>query len=744
MLVLQNSPLPEGLALGEARVTPLLVDGGSAKFDLTLTLEERGEGLEGWLEYNTDLFEAATVARLAGHLQVLLAAMVARPLARLSQLPMLSSDERRLLETWSVSAAASPCSASTIPSLFEAQLCRNPHAIAVRFGARQLSYAELDARANQLAHLLQRRGVRADTRVAIALERSPDLVIALLAVLKAGGAYVALDPAYPSARLELMLADSGAQLLLTEPELAPRFAEARVVQLILPELRAALAEMPSSAPVCPARPDSLAYVSYTSGSTGRPKGVAVPHRAVVRLVQRPDYASWTPEDTFLLLAPVAFDASTLELWASLLNGAILAVAPPGLLGLDQLGTLLREERVTTLWLTAGLFHQLAEYDPGALAGLRQLLAGGDVLSPETVRRVLAANPDLRLINGYGPTENTTFTACFPVSSAALGASVPIGRPIPQTSVYVLDAQLQPVPVGVPGELYTGGAGLARGYLGRPDLTAERFVPNPFAADQHQTADDETQTGAGSSGVFGRLNVSAPCYSDARLYRTGDRVRWRADGTLEFLGRADQQVKIRGFRIELGEIRAVLAAHPQVGTALVQLREDSRGEKRLVAYVTPAPGADAASLDALDLREWAAGQLPAAMVPGAVVALEALPLTPNGKVDQRALPEPAEPAGETVYQAPRTPTEQRLVAIWEQVLRRERIGIHEHFFEAGGHSLLATLAISHIRTEFRLELPLRTLFETPTVAALATQIDVLSWAAASGPHEQAEDHEQGYL
>jgi acyl-coenzyme A synthetase/AMP-(fatty) acid ligase/acyl carrier protein len=412
----------------------------------------------------------------------------------------------------------------------------------------------------------------------------------------------------------------------------------------------------------------------------------------VRLVQGSDYARFAPEEVFLQLAPLTFDASTFEIWGALLNGARLVLFPPHQPSLAELGAALERYEVTSLWLTAGLFHQMVEEQWESLRGLRQLLAGGEVLSPAHVQQAVQRLEGCQLINGYGPTENTTFTCCWPVPPAGVeSGSVPIGGPIANTQVYVLDGQRQPVPIGVPGELYIGGDGLARGYLNQPQLTAEKFVPDPF------------------SGTPG-----------ARLYQTGDRVRWLEDGTLEFLGRRDRQVKVRGYRIELEEIEAVLGRHPGVREAVVLVRADQPEQKRLVAYLVPN-GGDAP--DVRELRGFLQARLPEYMLPAAFVVLEALPLSPHGKIDRQAFPdlEPERPALGPAYAAPRTPVEEALVEIWAELLGLEQVGVDDDFFELGGHSLLVTRMVARVHRAFGVELPLRSLFEARTVAVLAVAI-----------------------
>ena len=489
------------------------------------------------------------------------------------------------------------------------------------FEDQSLTYVELDARANQLAHHLRALGVGPETVVGLCVERSLEMLIGLLGILKAGGAYLPLDPDYPPERLAFMLEDAGAPVLVTHAALLDRLRVETGRIVCLDADAPAIARQPSTAPASRLKPQNTAYVIYTSGSTGTPKGVVVAHSNVVRLVISANYVELTPDDAVLLMAPLTFDASTFEIWGALLNGAKLVVYADDRFDISRLKRVVADAGVSVLWLTAAVFHQVVDEDIAAIAGVKKLLAGGDVLSAPHVRRIIRASNGGRLINGYGPTEGTTFSVCFPATSPAdVNDAVPIGRPISNTQVYVLDDGLQPVPAGVAGELYIAGAGLARGYLGRAALTAERFVADPYGP-------------AGS-----------------RMYRTGDLARWRADGVLDFLGRADAQVKIRGFRIEPGEIEAVLTRHAGVAQAAVIAREDQPGNKRLVAYVVASDGASA---DVASMRAHVAASLPDYMVPAAFVVLERLPLTPNGKLDRRALPAP-DITPVSARRAPRTP------------------------------------------------------------------------------------------
>ncbi len=702
LLAFENYPIDPSLGerLGELSIGEVAV-GERTNYPLTLTAVARRDLA---LRLTADRrFEPATARRILAHLENLLGALAADPERPPSALPLLGAAERHQLTVeWNDTAAAYP--AASIAELFAEQAARRPAAVAVRGEAWRLTYRELDLRSGALAGELARQGIRRGDLVGLLAERSAELVVAILAVLKAGAAYVPLDPDHPRERLALMLADTAAALVLVQPGLAGRLpSEPARILTLAPEVMAPRADAPPP-PADAAGAGDLAYVLYTSGSTGTPKGVAVSQRSVVRLVRGTGYAAFGPDEVFLMMAPASFDASTFELWGPLLNGGCLAILPPGEVSLDGLERAIRAMGVTTLWLTAGLFHLVADERPAALAPLRQLLAGGDVLSPPHVGRLRRALPGLALIDGYGPTENTTFTATYRIAGGITGgpddgadlAAVPIGRPIANSRVLVLGRDLEPAPVGVPGELYAGGAGLALGYLGRPELTAAAFVPAPSG--------DE---------------------AGERLYRTGDLARRLPDGRLDFLGRIDGQVKVRGFRIEPGEIEAALAAHPAVREAAVVARRDGsaaagRGgrERRLVAYaVARGAGRPAAG----ELGAWLGERLPAYMVPADLVWLDALPLAPTGKVDRAALaalapPEAAAAAVEGTA-PPRSAAEEALLAVWRQVLGRERIGVHDSFFRLGGDSILSIQVVARARQAGWVVTP-RQLFEEPTIAALA--------------------------
>ncbi|MGK4578986.1 non-ribosomal peptide synthase/polyketide synthase [Kitasatospora sp. HPMI-4] len=675
MLALQSTPdggfeLP-GLVTGfESAPT------GTSRVDLTVSLSEqlgpdgRLTGILGAVEYATDLFDRSTVEALFGRWTRLLRAVVADPDRPITGIDVLSAEERRLLLVERNDTSVELPDAG-LPSLFEARVRATPDAVAVVCGDEAVSYAQLNARANRLAHALIAQGAGPESAVAVLLERSVELVVAILAVVKAGAAYVPLDPRFPSSRVDLIMRETGAGVLLTEDVLTALTG----------------CESDTSDPEVGCHPRQLAYVMYTSGSTGKPKGIGITHGDVVGLALDPCWAGGGHRRV-LLHSPTAFDASTYEMWVPLLGGGQVVVAPAGQLDVDTLAETIRRHEVTGLFLTVGFFHLAAEQRPGCFTGVREVWTGGDVVSPTAVAAVLAACPGTTVVHVYGPTETTTFAVCQPLSAPPDPArTLPLGLPMANTRTYVLDVGLRPVPPGVVGELYLAGTGPARGYLHQPGLTAQRFVADPYGP-------------AGS-----------------RMYRTGDLVRWRGDGRLEFAGRADAQVKLRGFRIEPGEIETVLTGLADVAQAAVVAREEQPGDKRLVAYVVPAPGG---TIEVSRLSEELGRRLPQYMVPSVFVPLEALPLTANGKPDRGALPAPAYGAAAT-GRMPRTPQEQLLCTLFAEVLGREQVRIDDDFFELGGHSLLAARLVARVRETLGLGLGLRTLFEAPTVAGLAERL-----------------------
>ncbi|MEG4589523.1 amino acid adenylation domain-containing protein [Microcoleus sp. MOSTC5] len=668
------------------------LDTETAKFDLTLELQERPEGIVGHFEYSRDLFNADTIERMVGHFQTLLEGIVANPEQKIAELPLLTELERQQLAAWNNTETDYPKDAC-IHQLFEEQVELTPDAIALVFEDKQLTYKELNQRANQLAHHLRNLGVGPEVLVGICVERSLEMIVGLLGILKAGGAYVPLDPAYPPERLAFMLEDASVAVLLTQAQLVKSLPkhQGRIVCLDTDweEIAFHSEENPSSQ----VTPENLAYVIYTSGSTGKPKGVTVPHRGVNRLVLNTNYISLQPNDIVAFASNFSFDAATVEIWGALLNGAKLVVITKDVaLSPHDFADQIQGQGITVLFLATALFNLIAREIPSAFHLVQQLIVGGEAMEPKWVKEVLKKGSPQRLLNGYGPTENTTLTTCYLVQDVPEEATnVPIGCPISNTQCFLLDAQKQLVPIGVPGELYLGGAGLARGYLNRPELTAERFIPNPFSNE-----------------------------SGSRLYKTGDLARYLPDGNIEFLGRIDHQVKIRGFRIELGEIEAVLSQHPDVQESIVINRQDASGNQRLVAYIVSNLRPERTAVGSL--RDFLKQKLPDYMMPSSFVFLNHLPLTPNGKVDRKALPAPdadaINPELETTYVAPQTEIEQAIATVWQQVLHLEKVGVDDSFFDLGGHSLLMAQAHSQLREVVDRDVSIMEMFKYPTISSLA--------------------------
>ncbi|MEU5423222.1 amino acid adenylation domain-containing protein [Streptomyces sp. NPDC020667] len=689
-------------AFGGLEVEELPVQQGSSRFDLAFQVIDRpGSDLGIWIEFSTDLFERDRMERLVEHFHSVLAQAVAAPDTRVDGFEVLPAHERDLvLREWNPAPRTRPTEGTLLHELVARHAAERPGAVAMRFEGEQLDHGELDARANRLAHLLRERwGTGPDQVVGVLLDRGLDLPVAQLAILKAGGAWLPIDPQYPADRIAHQLADAGVRTVLTTKDLA-HLVTGPVDHWCMDDAAGELAELPAEAPAVDVRPDHLAYVIYTSGSTGKPKGVLISHRAAVGFVEGVrELFRITPDDRLLQFANPAFDVSVFDFYAALGSGAaVIGAQRERLLNPDALQELMRTERVTVADVPPAVLRLL---DPAPLTDLRVLFVGLEAFPAELVNRWSAPGRDFH--NGYGPTEATVACVDYLCPPEGLTSAPPIGRAMAGHRAYVLDATFRPVPVGVPGELYVAGTGLARGYLGRPDLTAERFLPDPFA----QTPGE-------------------------RMYRTGDVVRWRPDGNLEFLGRADRQVKIRGLRIELGEVEHALTGLPAVRQGVVVVQDQGTPHARLVAYVVPEPDS-APGLDGERVRQEVADRLPLHMVPAVVVLLDALPLTPNGKVDQKRLPLP-EARGEQEHTAPATPTEHKLAALWTGLLGvdGDRLSVHDSFFGLGGNSLNLIRLTTAVKQEFGVTLEVRRLYLAPTVRGIAALIDEHTAPVAGGP------------
>jgi len=683
--------------VGGLRFAAVGTEQRTTKFDLTFSLSETKAGLVGSMEYCRDLYEEGTIKRMVGHWNQLLVEIVKNPQGRLSELEILSAPEReQLLVEWNDTAVEYPKD-KCFSQLFEEQVERTPEAVAVVCEGERLTYGELNGRANQFAHYLQSLGVGPEVLVAVQLERSFDFAVTVLGILKAGGAYLPLDNALPPERLDYILEDSQAAVLVCKRNHLARLPATAAKRVAIDDPvwkrqfeHARFAANPNNK----ATADGLAYVMYTSGSTGKPKGVQITHRSMLNHnFAFANAFKLCAADRVLQFSSLSFDISIEELFPTWLTGALVVMRPDEILEPGKFWEFVASEAISILNLPTAFWHQLVPLlkDGSVPSSLRLVVVGGEKASQQTYETWKRVVPEsVPFINTYGPTE-TTVTATLCGDDPRQDHDVlSIGRPIDNVRVYILDQRLQPVPIGCPGELHIGGLGVARGYLNRPELTAEKFIPNPFS--------------------------SVP---GARLYRTGDLARYLPDGNIEFVGRKDNQVKIRGYRIELGEVESVIRDYEGVAEAVVMVREDEPGQKRLVGYVVWWEGTEGDS----QLRSYLQGKLPEYMVPGVLVVLEGLPLMPNGKVDRKALPkaEGRLAGAGTEMVGPRTPEEEVMAGLWRQVLQLKEVGIHDKFFELGGHSLLATQLVLRVRETFGLGLPLRTLFEKPTIAQLAEVI-----------------------
>ncbi|MCC6603015.1 MAG: amino acid adenylation domain-containing protein [Anaerolineae bacterium] len=704
VFALQNAPMP-ALKLPNLTLSSFPIDKGTAAYDLNVAMWQTDETLHGRIEFNTDLFAPDTITRFTHHFQQLLSEIVAMPDTAVGEILLLTPAEAAELRAWNDTQTDYPHN-QCVHQLFEDQVTRTPGKTAVTFANKSVTYAQLNQRANQLAHRLQQLGVGPETLVGLCLERSPEMLVGLLGILKAGGAYLPLDPAFPPDRLAYMVEDAQLTFLITQDSLLAdwQWVSPTCRLISLDGNQPSIATCASSNPPSPVTAAQLAYTIYTSGSTGRPKGVQIPHRAVVNFLhamqQQPGLH---PDDVLLSVTTLSFDIAVLELFLPLVVGAeVVLVSRDVAADGAALRQALTEAKATVMQATPTTWRLLLAAGWTGSQHLK-LLCGGEALPPALANELV--DKGRSLWNLYGPTETTVWSACYQVKG--LVNKVPIGRPIANTQIYLLDAQLQPVPIGVMGEIYIAGDGVACGYHGRPDLTTERFLPDPFSERE-----------------------------DGRMYKTGDQGRWLPDGNLEFLGRNDHQVKVRGYRIELGEIEANLNRHPAVIQAVLSTHHDTSESSILVAYIIPTDKNVPPSSD--ELRAHLGQTLPDYMIPAAFIFLEAYPLTPNNKIDRQALPAPAweQFIQPNQFVAPGTPFEEVLAEVWQEVLNIRPIGIHDNFFMLGGHSLLATLVVSRIRDRFEITLPVRHLFEAPTIAQLAGRVEAILLAEIDALDEEA--------
>jgi len=689
LFVLQNNPATELLRIGEIEISRgigVAAMHNTSKFDLTFNVSENSRGLMVSLEYNTDIYKEDTINRIVTHFKMLVNAVVSYPEQKICLLPMLDETEtRQLLDQFNNNRLQYPGNKS-IAQLFEEQAVNFPDNIALAFQDKQLTYEELNERSNQLAHFLIGKGVKEETLVPVFIERGTEVLVAILGILKAGGAYVPIDPAYPSDRIGFMLKDISARLVLSSKESFQKLPEGHnLAVLVIDEDWPIISQLPAKNIVSIVNPQSLAYVIYTSGSTGRPKGVMVTQQNVVSLVKGIDYVSLKSYNVLLSTGALSFDATTFEYWGILLNGGQLVLCPEKtLLDIHLIKEEILKRKVSKMWFTSSWFNQLVETDVTVFEGLETALVGGEKLSAYHIGKLRQTYPGIGIINGYGPTENTTFSLTYLVTEKVVDSSIPIGKPLNNRTAYILDQNQQLVPVGVSGEICLGGVGLSRGYLNQPELTSEKFIIHPFSK----------QAGE-------------------KIYKTGDIGRWLSNGNIEYLGRIDDQVKIRGYRIELGEIEHVLQQSDEVAQAVVLVQQDTIGNKRLVGYIVPTQKFNKESV-----LTYLRSKIPEYMVPAFLIELQRLPLGPNGKVDRKALSEADNyELTQQEYEAPRNELESKLAKIWQNLLRVEPIGIHDNFFELGGHSLKVLKLVAVIRKEMEVDISINDIFIYPTIAGL---------------------------
>ncbi|BDA68804.1 hypothetical protein CAL7716_029700 [Calothrix sp. PCC 7716] len=770
----ENAPMQE-LELPDLVPSFMNIDLKTTRFDLELHLWKcssdfrslwggdwkHSEGIRGVVVYNTDLFEDATISRMLKHFTTLLESIVADPEERITNLPILSEAElNQMLFEWNDTQSDYP-SNQCIHELFEQQVAQYSNNIALDFEnvetryIASLQYDELNNRSNQIAHHLQKLGVDTEVVVGICAEPSIDMIVGMLGILKAGGAYLPLDPSYPVERLNFMLKDSHAQVLLTQEKFAQHFENFSYPIVNLDSYWEIIAHESKQNLNSETRSDNLAYIIYTSGSTGTPKGVTITHKAVNRLVRNTNYINITPNDKIAQVSNTSFDAATFEIWGALLNGAqLIGISKDIILSPTEFASQLKQKDISILFLTTALFQKIARDVPQAFSTLKYLLFGGETIDTRWVKKVIQNKAPQQLIHVYGPTENTTFSSYYPIHELPLATSIPIGRPISNTQIYILDTHLQPVPIGVVGEIYISGDGLARGYINNvaTDIlwnnVATDILWNNVATDilWNNVATDILWSGHPCPpSVNGRDGQGCPFHKslshNKNIYKTGDLGKYLPDGNIEFIGRIDNQVKIRGFRIELEEIETLLNQHPVIREAVVIAKEDIPGDKYLVAYIVPQPQQQVTTNN---LRAFLKQKLPEYMIPVAYVVLESLPLTPAGKVNRYALPkiDTLSLNVEENYVAPQTDVEQVLVEIWANILTmgKQPIGVHDNFFELGGHSLKATQLTSRIRDIFHIDLPLRSLFEAPTIASLAKCIKMLTDTSSNNTNIDREEVE----